>query len=150
MKNLFNVLIIFLILNLYSVAEATNLLDTLKEAYKNNTKLNAERSKVRATEEGKSEALSEFKPSVTISGYISEQDNTGSSESNFNPTQHSLLIEQKIFQGFAGVANLEKQNYQILQNYLLVGLNIWRIKNPGCRGPSALGFCKTNIGLARR
>ena len=41
------------------------------------------RANVRAINENKQEALSEFKPSVTISGYVSEQDNTKGSESNF-------------------------------------------------------------------
>ena len=33
----------------------------------------------------------------------------GDSSSNFNPSEQSLEIEQKIFQGFSGVANLKKK-----------------------------------------
>jgi len=68
---------------------------------------------MRASIEEKREAISEFLPSVTISGYVSEQDNTkgSSADSNFEPSEQSILIEQKIFQGFSGVGNLKKKNY---------------------------------------
>jgi outer membrane protein len=93
------------------IANANTLLDSLQSAYLNNPKLNAERANMRASKEEKREAVSEFLPSVTISGYRSEQDNTKgkSSDSNFEPQENSMLIEQKIFQGFGGVANLQKK-----------------------------------------
>ena len=88
-------------------ARANTLFDSLNSAYFNNLKLNAERASMRASKEEKREAISEFLPSVTVSGYVSEQDNTkGESESNFKPSEQSLEIEQKIFQGFGGVSNL--------------------------------------------
>ena len=92
--------------------KADTLFDSLNAAYLKNPKLNAERANVRAISEEKKKALSEFMPSVTISGYVSEQDNTRGNESNYKPSEHSLLIEQKIFQGFGGVANLKKQEYE--------------------------------------
>ena len=66
---------------------------------------------MRASREEKREAISEFLPSVTISGYRSEQDNTkgSSSDSSLEPKENSMVIEQKIFQGFGGVANLQKK-----------------------------------------
>jgi len=53
-------------------------------------------------------------PNITISGYASEQDNTSDhgADSNFYPSEQSLLIEQKIFDGFGGVANYKKQKYE--------------------------------------
>ena len=88
------------------------MLDSLNSAYLNNPKLNAERANVRAISHEKEGALSEFRPSITISGYVSEQDNTKGDESNYKPSEQSLLIEQKIFQGFGGIANLKKQKYE--------------------------------------
>ncbi len=85
--------------------------DSLNSAYLNNPKLNAERASLRASKEEKRAVVGEFLPSVTISGYVGEQDNTGDSSSNFNPSEQSLEIEQKIFQGFSGVANLKKKKY---------------------------------------
>ena len=95
----------------FNESRANTLFDSLNSAYLNNSRLNAERANMRASKEEKRESISEFLPSVTISGYVSEQDNTGGSESNFKPSEQSLEIEQKIFQGFSGVSNLKKKMY---------------------------------------
>ena len=112
MKYFFKILLVAIFTLGFNESEANTLLDSLNSAYLNNPKLNAERANVRAINENKQEALSEFKPSITISGYVSEQDNTKGSESNFKPSEQSLLIEQKIFQGFGGIANFKKQKYE--------------------------------------
>ena len=95
----------------FNESRANTLFDSLNSAYLNNLKLNAERANMRASREEKRESVSEFLPSVTISGYVSDQDNTGGSASNFKPSEQSLEIEQKIFQGFSGVSNLRKTMY---------------------------------------
>ena len=95
----------------FNESRANTLFDSLNSAYLNNSKLNAERANMRASREEKRESVSEFLPSVTISGYVSDQDNTGGSVSNFKPSEQSLEIEQKIFQGFSGVSNLRKTMY---------------------------------------
>ena len=107
---------IFLILTLTLFAngvKANSLFDSLSLAYSNNTKLNAERASMRASREKKRESVSEFLPSVTISGYVSDQDNTNTSgdESNFKPAEQALTVEQKIFQGGSGVANFVKKKH---------------------------------------
>ena len=94
----------------FSESRASTLFDSLNSAYLNNFKLNAERASVRASKEEKNESISEFLPSITISGYVSEQRNTGDTVSNFKPSEQSLEVEQKIFQGFSGVSNFRKQN----------------------------------------
>ena len=68
---------------------------------------------MRASKEEKREAVSEFLPSITISGYVSEQDNTnpGVRIQILNHQNNHWLIEQKIFQGFGGVANVRKKKY---------------------------------------
>jgi len=91
---------------------ANTLFESLSLAYSNNPKLNAERAGMRAAKEEKREAISEFLPNVTVSGYISEQDNTtkgDSSDSHFEPSEQSVLVEQKIFQGGGGIARFKKK-----------------------------------------
>ena len=59
---------------------------------------------------------SEFLPTVTLSGSKSEEDTkkltdrTGANSSitDVNPKSQSVVIEQKIFKGFAGIAGLQK------------------------------------------
>ena len=95
----------------FSESKANSLLESLQSAYLNNSKLNAERASMRASREEKREAISEFLPSVTISGYKSQQDNfnSNSDDLGIDPKERSILVEQKIFQGFAGLANLQKK-----------------------------------------
>jgi len=124
MKNVFKFFLIFIFLLTVNKSEANTLFDSLTAAYKYNPKLNAERANVRAVKENKRGAVSEFLPTVTISGYVSEQDNTkggSTADSNFEPSEQSLLIEQKIFQGFGGIANLKKKKYEhILAEFSLI------------------------------
>ena len=121
MKNLFKILFVIFFLLISSELKADTLLDSLNSAYLNNSKLNAERASARASKEVKREAISEFLPSVTIEGYISEQENTNpGNDTNFEPAEQSITVEQKIFQGFGGVANLKKKQYgEILANFNL-------------------------------
>ena len=111
MKYFFKIVLIVTFTLGFNESRANTLFDSLNSAYLNNLKLNAERAYMRASKEEKREAVSEFLPSVTISGYVSEQDNTGGSVSNFKPSEQSIEIEQKVFQGFSGVANLKKKKY---------------------------------------
>jgi len=112
MKYLFKILLILIFTLSLNESRANTLFDSLNSAYLNNPKLNAERANMRASREEKREAISEFLPSVTISGYVSEQDNTNpGDDTNFRPSEQSIEIEQKIFQGFSGVSNLRKKMY---------------------------------------
>ena len=112
MKNLFKILLIIIFVLSFSESNANTLFDSLNSAYLTNTKLNAERANLRASKEEKKESISEFLPSVTISGYVSEQDNTNpGDDTNFRPSEQSIEIEQKLFQGFSGVSNLKKKMY---------------------------------------
>ena len=114
MKYFSKIALIFIFIMNFNVSKADTLFNSLNLAYLNNPKLNAERASMRASREEKRESVSEFLPSVTISGYRSEQDNTKgivSADSNFEPSENSLVVEQKIFQGGAGVANFGKKKY---------------------------------------
>ena len=110
MKNFFKIILI-LIFTIPNVSQAGTLFESLQSAYLNNSKLNAERANMRASKEEKREAISEFLPSVTISGYRKSQDNIKGNEAStrIKPKEQSILVEQKIFQGFGGVANLQKK-----------------------------------------
>ena len=112
MKFLFKIILIVIFTLSINESRANTLFDSLNSAYLNNPKLNAERANKRASMEEKRESYSEFLPSVTVSAYVSEQDNTGGVDhSNFKPSEQSVLVEQKIFQGGAGIANLKKKKY---------------------------------------
>ncbi len=116
-----NFVIVLLLLLINNKTYANTLFDSLNSAYLNNPKLNAERANMRASIEEKRESVSEFLPNVTISGYVSDQENTKTkgSDSNLKPAEQSLLVEQKIFQGGSGVANFKKKQY---------GQNIGKLK----------------------
>ena len=113
MKKFIKILTIIVFIFNSNESTANTLIDSLSSAYKNNPQLNAKRAKTRASKEEMRGTVSEFLPSVTISGYLSDQNNKNpGSDSNFQPSEQSLIIEQKIFQGFEGVANFKKKNYQ--------------------------------------
>ena len=114
MKKIF-LAFLFTIISFNSV-QAISLSDALLEAYKNNQELNAERENLNVSKEDFNISKSEFLPSLTISGSKSSEDtskNTDRSGANsavtdVNSKTQSVLIEQKLFQGFAGIAGYEK------------------------------------------
>ena len=110
------VLVFFLSIFHFTTAQAISLSEALLEAFKNNPELNAERENLNVSEEDLKISWSEFLPSITISGSKSSEDtdkNTNRSGAetavtDVNPKTQSVLIEQKLFQGFAGVASYKK------------------------------------------
>ena len=112
MKNKFGTIFTLIFALSFTDLKAGNLVDSLNAAYLNNPKLNAERASMRASKEEKRESVSEFLPSVIIEGYVSEQDNTNpGDDTNFEPSEQSMTVEQKIFQGGSGVANFMKKKH---------------------------------------
>jgi len=111
MKYFFKIILVVTFTFVFNESKANTLLESLQSAYLNNSKLNAERANMRASREEKREAISEFLPSVTISAYNSAQDNSKGNNDDLyiEPKERALLVEQKIFQGFSGVANLQKK-----------------------------------------
>jgi outer membrane protein TolC len=105
------ILITIVILNL-SDARANSLFDSLNSAYLKNPLLNAERASMRASKQEKNKSISEFLPSITISGYISDQNNRDGALKDFQPSEQVIEVEQKIFQGFSGVSNFRKKNME--------------------------------------
>ena len=113
MKKIF----IFLLLFLYSTKIfAITLSEALMQAYKTNPELNAERENANASKQELNISKSEFLPSITLSGSkssqdtskLTNQDGSNATISDVNPETKSVKIEQKIFQGLGGVADLKK------------------------------------------
>ena len=115
MKKIF--IVFFLSVIFFNEANSATLIEALSKAYKNNPKLNAERENIKISKEDINEAKSEFLPTITISGYISDENTTKqtdrkgeSSESNFEPSQQKILIEQSLYEGKSNYANLKKKD----------------------------------------
>ena len=116
-----NILLIIIFCFINSNISAQDIIKTLSDAFKNNSKLNAERASLRATKQEVNISRGEFLPSVTISGNISSQEDTGrtnqSGESladlNSTPETRSVLIEQNIFSGFTNYNNLKKSELEL-------------------------------------
>ena len=95
---------------------AVNLSKALLEAYKNNPELNAERENISVSKQNLNISKSEFLPSITVSGSKSSeettklinQDGSNARIGDRNPETKSIKIEQKIFQGFGGIADYKK------------------------------------------
>ncbi len=112
------ILIIFFSTIFLSSSYSATLVQALDTTYKNNSKLNAERENLKISKEKINEAKSDFLPSITISGYVSDENTTKLTNrkgaeiqsTDVEPSQESILIEQKLFQGLGGVANLKKNN----------------------------------------
>tara|TARA_B100001245_G_scaffold197841_1_gene157006 strand:+ start:601 stop:1902 length:1302 start_codon:yes stop_codon:yes gene_type:complete len=110
-------LIIFsLIIVLQTNSLAANLSQALLEAYINNAELNAERENINVSKKNLDISKSEFLPTITLKGSkssentskLTNQDGTSATVTDVNPETRSVKIEQKIFQGFGGVADYEK------------------------------------------
>jgi len=113
MKYCFKAILVMIFIFSINESKANTLFNSLNSAYIKNFQLNAERANMRAASEEKKGAISEFLPSITISGYISEQENTNpGADTNLRPSEQSILVEQKLFQGFSGTANFKKKSYE--------------------------------------
>tara|TARA_B100001093_G_C26742039_1_gene977130 strand:+ start:27 stop:1325 length:1299 start_codon:yes stop_codon:yes gene_type:complete len=121
MKKIFLILsvVIFINQNVFAVT----LSEALLLAYKNNPELNAERENIQVSKEDLNISRSEFLPTITLSSSKSQQDTkkltdrtgTNSSITDVDPKTQSIAIEQKLFQGFAGIASMQKSK---------IGLNL--------------------------
>ena len=102
---------------------AVTLSQALLQAYNENPELNAERENIEVSKEDIKISRSQFLPSVTLSGSKSQEstekltDRSGanSTTTDVDPKTQSINVEQKIFQGFAGFADMQKSK---------IGLNL--------------------------
>jgi len=118
MKKIFFIIIFCLF---YNNIYAQDIIKTLSDAFKNNSKLNAERASLNAAKQDVNISRGEFLPSVTISGNISSQEDTNRTNQsgealtdlNSTPETRSVLVEQKIFSGFSNYNNLKKSQLEL-------------------------------------
>ena len=121
MKKIFLILMFVALYN--GNAFAVTLSQALLQAYNENPELNAERENIEVSKQDVKISRSQFLPSVTLSGSKSQEDTkkltnrsgTNSAITDVNPKTQSIDIEQKIFQGYAGLASMEKSK---------IGLNL--------------------------
>ena len=117
-----SILILFFSIFYFENLLAETLSEALNQAYKNNPELNAERENIKVSEEDLKISRSEFLPSVTLSGSKSEEDTekltdrsgNNSAITDVNPKTTSITIEQKLFQGLGGVADLQKNKIGLI------------------------------------
>ena len=125
MKKLFIYILTFVFINTNLYADSFN--EALLKAYKKNPKLNAERENINISEENINISKSDFLPTVTLSGTKNNEDTTKLTDrsgsdtaiTDVDPETKSLLIEQTIFQGYGGMADLQKNK---------IGLDLAKIK----------------------
>ena len=118
-KNFFIIFIISLLLS--SHAFPKEILNILSNAFNNNPKLNAERANLKASKQDLNISRGEFLPSITISGDVATQkdknrtDYAGSSlqDTRAEPTSQSLIIKQKIFDGFTNYNDVKKSKLEL-------------------------------------
>ena len=120
------ILVLFSVLFLNQQVLAITLFEALKEAYKNNADLNAERENINISEEDLKISKSNYLPSVTISGSKSQEDtnkltNRSGAEvlvNDVNPSTQSIKIEQTLID-FGRNADVQKNK---------IGINLAAIK----------------------
>ena len=121
MKKILLILLTLILVN--QKVFAVTLSEALLQAYINNPVLNAERENIQVSKEDLNISKSEFLPTVTLLGSKSQENTkkltdrsgTNSAITDVDPESQSIIIEQKIFQGFAGLAGIEKSK---------IGLNL--------------------------
>jgi len=102
---------------------AVTLSQALLQAYNENPELKAERENIKVSKEDVKISISQFLPSVTLSGSKSQENTekltdrsgTNSAITDVDPKTKSINVEQKIFKGFAGLADMGKSK---------IGLNL--------------------------
>ena len=116
-----NLLVIILFIFTVSQVHAEDLIKTLSDAFKNNSKLNAERASLKAEKQNVNISRGDFLPSVTLTGDAATQKDTnrinqsGTSlqDTHGAPENRSVLVEQKIFDGFSNFNDLQKSKLEL-------------------------------------
>ncbi len=104
-----------------ATASAMTLQDALAAAYVSNPTLNAQRAAVRATDENVPQALSGWRPSVSVEASTGKQviessslRSTGDREVGTMPDSYSVTVQQPIFNGFGTVNAVDAAESQVL------------------------------------
>lgn len=85
-------------------ARAESLIEALADAYQYNPQLDAERARLRATDETVSQANSGYRPNIQFDADVGRQDvrtrPATSGNGSFSPRGYSISLQQPIFRGF--------------------------------------------------
>jgi len=102
-------------------ARAQGLEEALAQAYATNPTLQTERAALRATDEGVPQALSGWRPTVTVNGSLGEafistrRDGVGGSTNTTNtPASVGMRLSQPLYRGGATVAGTQRAENQVL------------------------------------
>ena len=114
-------------------AEAESLNEALVQAYINNPDLRAERAGLRATDEAVPQALSGWRPTVTLSGSAGHTvtrdrvvtPSRASRNRESDPTRFNLEVRQPVFRGLRTVSSTREAESRVLPGA------------PGWRAPSS-------------
>jgi outer membrane protein len=98
-----------------------NLKFYIEKALKNNLQLNAQRKSLESSKQSKNISISEFLPSITVSGDQSSSTSTnrtnqsGSNlaDTNLDSSNKTLSVEQNFFSGFKGLNTFKKSELEI-------------------------------------
>lgn len=102
-----------------SLAQAESLTDALSSAYEGNPTLQGQRASLRATDEGVSQAVSGWRPTLQAQGAYgyTETDTTTnaglSAQSNYRPLSGTVTLNQNIFQGGQTVNSTRQAKYNV-------------------------------------
>ena len=116
------ILIILFSFLIFSQSNADDLMKALSDAYYKNPELNAERENILVSKEDLKISRSEFLPSITITGSKSDQttdkltDRSGNETAiiDVNTETQKITIEQTLFKGLGGKADLDKSKIGIV------------------------------------
>ncbi len=108
----------FVALGFTQIAQSESLKEALGIAYEGNPTLLAKRAELRATDEGVSQAISQWRPSLTASGSSGKSETTLStrteSKLHFNPHSASLTLSQSLYSGGKTVAAIGSAENAVL------------------------------------
>ncbi|MCR6632233.1 MAG: TolC family outer membrane protein [Magnetospirillum sp.] len=106
------------------MAAAETLEEVLSSAYGTNPTLQARRARLRATDEGVPQALSNWRPTVTLSGDAGrgkfESNQAINRESYRSPTSYGLSVNQPLYRGGRTVAQTQQAEATVLAERALL------------------------------
>ncbi|MGE5538760.1 MAG: TolC family outer membrane protein [Gemmatimonas sp.] len=101
-----------------TVARAETLEEAMAKAYASNPTLLGERARLRATDEGVSQALAGWRPTVTVTGSAGVQKQVSDSSAPFEqyrqPRTAALQVQQPLYRGGRTVAGTEQAEANVL------------------------------------
>lgn len=148
---------------LSGAVQAETLNDAFVKAYLNNPSLNSNRAALRATDEGVSQALSNWRPNVSWTGSASRAQSENNARTGnarvqtHSPVSSSLSITQPLFRGFQTLAataeaeaNVEAERHRLVEDEQALLLNIVTAYSSVVRDMAVLALNKNNEAVLLR